>query len=63
MKGRVDKSRGIVTVIAKTLATIKPTESLSQCEETKVIRFLRQFSGQRTTSLTGDAKTMMSRKS
>ena len=29
MKDRVDKSRGIVTLIAETLTNIKPTETLS----------------------------------
>ena len=52
MKVRVDKSRGIVTLIAK----IKPTEpsrlaKTSRAKKTKMIRFLGQFSGQ-STSLT-----------
>jgi len=45
MKGRVDKSIGIVTRIAEALAKIKPTTlkigQACRSEEKKLLRFLR----------------------
>jgi hypothetical protein len=46
MKGRVDKLRGIVTLITETLAQSKPTDPLWLVK--LLIRFLGQFSCQST---------------
>jgi hypothetical protein len=51
MKGHVDKSRGIVTLVVEALLKIKPSvlkfTQTDRTQKAKLIRFLGQFSGKR----------------